>query len=283
MKRLLSIIALAACLSFAGCDKDREWSPLLLDGSESVNKVIAPINNASLDITGGSGNFAATIDDQQIANVSIVGGEIFSARRANLVIKPKKEGEALITVTDRKSGFSATCALTVTMAARRISFRFNDIVTHVDADAPEAIEADLAADTRWVKGGGIDLGGYSGEHQSNGDLFVEIAFVGAEKRYMGTETLGLSTEAVEWNPAFDFMPVGGNQLEVGKRLVFARGSEEWTADYYVVKGSYTRLNMPGPVQVYHRRFYEDMTEYYRAKFPEAGVRSVARAIISNVE
>jgi len=287
MKRLLSLVVLAACVAMAGCEINvhPRRQPVQLDGQEFVKTAISPtVGSYSMQISGGSGHYfltvddPTTLDDPKVAEARV---ELRHGTEAVLVIVPKNEGKTEIIVYDDLSNTSAKCELTVTLAARRISYRFSDIATNVDADAPEAIEADLAADTRWTKDGGVDFVGSYNDVYPPGEYRLDILFVGADNRDVATGTLGLGETGVEWNPAFDFMPVGGKQMEPAKRFVFTRGTEEWTVDYYVVEGVHTR--MPSPVRAYHRRFYEDLTEYYKAKYPDAGVRSVARVVFSNIE
>jgi len=280
MKRLLSLLVLAACVTLAGCEVHvhHPWPRFEL-GARSVT-VSPTVGSYAVDIYGGSGDFLAEINNADVADVHVEG--LFGANGHALIIEPKKEGTARITVIDRKTAAFEFCSLTVTLDARRVAFRFNDIATHVDADAPEAIEADLAADTRWAKGGGVDFVGSYNDVYPPGEYRLDILFVGADNRDVATGTLGLGETGVEWNPAFDFMPLGAPLLEGPIRFKFERAGDSWSADYYVVEGVHTRVNIQ-PVRAYHRRFYEDLTEHYKAKYPDAGVRSVARVVFSNVE
>jgi hypothetical protein len=158
-----------------------------------------------------------------------------------------------------------------------ISLRVTDILTNVNADHPEAVEADLATNTPWVEGGGMNLMGGGGP-LPNGDDVYPIRFVDADHEAIADGTLILKAESAGWSPAFDFLSID-TQIEYTQKWVFETDGEEWESNLYVVRGIFTRLDMPD-ISPDHFRLYEDWTEYYRTKYPEAGVRSAARVLIS---
>jgi hypothetical protein len=259
MKR--AFLFLSLCLALAGCDKpEGDWAQVELEYAEFEAQLESPGSGYyTIGITDGSGHYSVSIDDPSIADVA-VGKNSFTGE-PTVAITPKKLGETAITVTDKKSGSSARCALTVELYTPR-PMKVDYIRTNVDADQPELIEADLLADAPLSAGGSILLQG--GEWK-----FFDPN--GAETAH-GTFDM---SQPAKWRDAYAFLPIDDQiQASVGFMLTCDDG-REFGFDYYRIRGAFTRVHL----FLGHQRFYEDLTEYYRSKYPDAGVRSVARVII----
>jgi hypothetical protein len=256
MIKRLTFLALALCLTLAGCKKDAEWAPVKLKITETTT---APQRDLAIEIEGGSGDYSVKISDPAVADVRVVVPDVgFPILR----IETRQEGDAVITVTDKKSGRFDRCSLKV----KNIStYRIDYIRTHIDADRKEAIEDDLNKNALLAVGDRII---------ANDGTWT---FLDANKAEIARGTFSDEGEITRWNPAFNFLPID-DQIYTMRKFVFERDNgDRWEYDAYVVRDSFTRLNL----RFDHTRFYEDLTEYYQTQYPEAGVRSVARVLISN--
>ena len=263
-KQRFTLLALALCLALAGCKKE-EWTPVKLANTEAMT---FPLRDLAIAIEGGNGAYSVEISDPAVADVWVVVPDVgFPILR----IKTKQEGDAVITVTDTKSGLFARCQLRVTTI---VSFYISHIFTDIDADAPEAIEADLAANTPWVEGGGMVLMSQETPLPGGGTR-SSIRFVDADNKAIADGTLTMKGNAV-WSPAFNFLPIN-NQIQTSRGWIFECDGETWESNLYIVSGSLTRAWL----FFGHYRLYDDLTEHYRTKYPEAGVRSVVRVLISS--
>ena len=159
---------------------------------------------------------------------------------------------------------------------RVTSIRIMEILAHVDADSPEAIAADLSTETLWVEGGGYDLANV-GSQLPNGDYLYDCIFVDADGSDMADATITVKDENADFVPAYSFLPIDNQILSSRKWILSDDDGGEWEYDMFVVREKFTRMSMP-PVN--HVRLYEDLTDYYQNLFPDAGVRSVARVMIS---
>ncbi|MDR2882853.1 MAG: hypothetical protein LBU98_03655 [Alistipes sp.] len=268
MKRQFAYLALCLLLTGA-CQKTNEDNrQIRLDVTETT---AAPESSLSIGISYGSGEYRVQVSDPAVAEASAV---VPGVGPHILRIETKAEGDAVITVTDTKSGLFARCALKV---GKFVSLYIDEIVTHVDADTPEAIEAELAAAAPWAEGGGMVLAGTVGLLPDDGGTRYNVRFVDADYREVADGTLTMTQESAEWSPAFDFLPID-EPVQAMNRWVFETDGGEWEAGMFVVAAPYTRRDVPVFV---HIRLYEDWTAYYKAKYPEAGVRSAARAIVSS--
>jgi len=277
-KSALLALVLAACVTLAGCEINvhSPWPRLAL---ETRSVTISPtVDSYTMSVRGGSGDFLAEISNADVADVHVEA--TYGGPGHVLVIEPKKEGVAIITVIDRKTAAFELCSLTVTMDARTIDFRIVDVVTNVDADNPEVIEANLndplIMGNELVKGGGIDVTGDRGVNP-DGAFFRTMDVVGADNR---TITMGAIIEkdaAAEWSTAYDFLPIK-SQIRSSQKWQLSYFRNGWDYDVFFVDDHYTRMSVERP---YHVRLYQDLTEYYKAKYPDAGVRSVARVLISD--
>ncbi len=169
MKKLLTLFALAS-LVLTACDKEEQWTQVVLNDDELTSATISPSGDPkSIRISGGSGDYSVVIDEPSVADVSI---EPSYGAGILLVIEPKGEGEAVITVTDTKSGLFARCQLRV--AEFTSFFEIDAVRVNVDAESPEAkeaIEADLEADKTVPTVGGKILRNYYDRH--GGWAFVD--------------------------------------------------------------------------------------------------------------
>ena len=271
MKKLLTLFALAS-LVFTACDnKDEQWTQVTLDGSELTAITVSPSTEAAtVNINGGSGDYSVVIDEPSVADVSI---EPSYGAGILLVIEPKGEGDAVVTVTDTKSGLFARCQLRV--AEFTSFFEIDAVRVNVDAESPEAkeaIEADLEADKTVPTVGGKILRNYYDRH--GGWAFVDAD---GEEIARGITVL---TEFAEWNQAFDFLQPDSQVMSYGRWILSDEDGGEREFEMCICKGKFTRANA-SPANIVHARFYEDLTKEYQEKYPDAGVRSVARVLISN--
>ncbi|MDR2911989.1 MAG: hypothetical protein LBV38_01620 [Alistipes sp.] len=274
MRRLFSILALVTLFAavFAvttGCD-DGGPDSMDVELEQSVVTVYLYSDSYPVTITAGSGDYAVAIDKPEVADVEV---ELMYGAMPRIVIDPKAEGEATVTVADVLNGSTASCLVTVTK--RIVGLRVTDIVTHVDADSTEAIEADLAADDLWVEGGGIDLSGRG--PLGDGSQLFDCTFVDADNNDVALGTMSIVEGEAEWKPIYSILPIN-NQIVTSGKWMFTRGDEAPREhDMFVVQDPFTRMS---PVRTWHIRLYEDLSEHYRAKYPEAGVRSVIRVVVS---
>jgi hypothetical protein len=259
MIKRLTFLALALCLTLAGCKKDDPaWTPVKLKITETTT---APQRDLAIEIEGGSGDYSVGISDPAVADVRVVVPDVGFPI---LEIETRQEGEAVITVTDTKSGLVDRCKLKVRNILSTI--RIGYIRTHIDADRKEAIEDDLNKNALLAVGDRIII--------TQGTTWT---FLDANKAEIARGTFSDEGEITRWNPVFSFLPID-NQIYTMRKFVFERDNgDRWEYDTYVVRDSFTRLNL----RFDHTRFYEDLTKYYQTQYPEAGVRSVARVLISD--
>jgi hypothetical protein len=270
------IISVLAALVLTACHKETHWPPVKLE----QNDVTAYLNitQTRVRVTGGSGGYAATVSDPSVADVSFerVPVAIFLVEDY-LVVKPKTVGTVVVTVKDKRSGDVAM--LSVTVEKRLPQYRVLDIVTSVEADSPEAveaIEADLAATAHLAVGDGIEFDyGSLATSWVGGFVFSNAA---GDVTFSGS----MKTERCEYTDApQSFAPFWPQEqiLDDMLKLSFVVGDDEWVYYRMVVGAPYTRINMPS-MQIRHGRYCEDLTKKYQAEFPDAGVRSVARMVVT---
>ncbi len=155
-------------------------------------------------------------------------------------------------------------------------FIYDQILTDIDADSPEAIaaiEADLATDASIPPVGGAILMGFWSEQ---GDY----AFVDAEGEEISRGTF-VEERDITWNSVFnDLRPIRVQRLSGRSRgWTFScndGGERKYDVHFYDGMGESTRMNM----QIFHIRLYEDLTNEYQEKYPDAGVKNVVRALVS---
>jgi hypothetical protein len=269
MKKRVAFLALALCLTLSGCKKDAEWTPVKLNITETTT---APQRDLAIVIEGGSGDYTVKISDPAVADVRVVVPDVGFPI---LEIETRQEGEVVITVTDKKSGRFDQCLLKVQKA--RWPLFIADIKVQIDTDLTEtykAIEADLAKNAWFPVGSHLTVvreldASSSGEWSLSDQAGAPLAG-------------GTYTESAldTYDNAFDFYPMNSQKITSSYRWQFKQGVETTVYDVYVHEGKATRMNMR-PISQVHFRLYEDLTEYYRAKYPEVEIRTVARAYVSS--
>jgi hypothetical protein len=286
---LMAVLAgVLTLVGLAGCEGNGE--PPLLEQSQVT--IGLEFVEQYVRIKSGSGDYAVVVSDPAVASASIeksfysppdygsYGSSIGGAYPIwGLLITPKAAGTAVITVIDRNTGGQAKLDLKVE-ERRYPAIRVADIVTNIDADNPAPIEYYLAIHRFWVKGGGIE---YVMELDDGGTLpdgvqSLYVRFVDADGSPVATAEMIVTGEDPVWNTAFDFLPIT-TQIGAAQKFVYKEADWEWVSNYYSVQGAYTRMNVPvGP---HHVRIYEDLTNYFKTNFHDAGVRSVVRVVIAN--
>jgi hypothetical protein len=270
MIKRLTFLALALSLTLAGCKKDAEWTPVRLTITETTT---APQRDLAIEIEGGSGDYSVGISDPAVADVRVVVPDVgFPILR----IETRQEGDAVITVTDTKSGLLARCSLKVQKA--RWPLFIADVQVDIDTELTvtyKAIEADLAKNAWFPVGSHLTVvrewdasssGAWSLTDQTDAPLAG-----------------GTYTESAldAYNDAFDFYPMNSQKIISSYRWQFEQGTETTVYDVYMHEGGATRMHMV-PVSPVHLRLYEDLTEYYQAKYPEAEIRTVARVYVTGL-
>ncbi|MDR2882851.1 MAG: hypothetical protein LBU98_03645 [Alistipes sp.] len=274
MKRQFAYLAL--CLLLVAC-KIENRPPLRLEQSQ----VTAYLNyeGKSVEVSGGSGEYMAAVSDPAVASVSLgtAGyGGLNQPQTTCLVIEPKALGTAVIAVTDKRSGGVALLGLTV---EERIGMlRVTKVLTNVDADnnVDEIGEA-VAADGLLKMGYAIDYepSGSQVEHWTQHDF----RFSNAEGEVTVRGKFTISEDIGELNPAF--LPLLPNNIQYRNDLrkwEFTRDNgETWWYGYIVDEDNSTRTS---PVLRDKFYFWEDLTERYKAMYPDAGIRGVARVVVA---
>lgn len=250
-------------LFFFNChDKADEYPDLTL---EETRICVPYLQSYSIGIQGGSGEYLPSIDHPEIADVEI---EKTYGAGTRLRIQAKKEGEALVTVTDAKSGKTAACALVVING-----ISLTDIQYGVEADRPEAILADLEKEELYPVGSYFVphpfslTAGACGEWTVLGSDAQEIA----TGLYAITEIKGIIPEA--W---MRLIPIKEQLITWGTCQVTLKEREHL---YYILlsQASGTVGNhAPSYANMY---VYEDLTDDYQTKYPDAGIKAVVRAYI----
>jgi len=110
MKKLFVLFAWAAvCLSVTACnDEKKEDDDTQKIELSDTDVTISRGESSLVGISGGSGEYTATVDDPNVAEVEIK----MTNLGYGLTVRGKKEGETVITVKDDQ-GMSAACSLIV--------------------------------------------------------------------------------------------------------------------------------------------------------------------------
>ena len=191
-------------------------------------------------IIGGSGKFSATIDNPEIAGVSI------DTDNWELLVTAKKEGEAEITITDTEGNKSAGISLTVKESGLEITgTRYA-----VDAGTKEAIEAELRDNPPYAVGATL--------YFSDGEYTIKHP----DGTIIDSGTFSLEPGSITTSYG---IPIDD---QIYSMVKFSMTSGEKTIDYnmFIVRGGF-----------YY--FCEDLTGYYKTKFPDASVKQVGRGLI----
>ena len=269
MRKLYILIALSSLVSMmVSCSDDKDDKNDLQLERSSIEA--ASLNTAyHVAVLGGSGDYSASISDQEIADVNI---RAAVAGGKELVVITKKEGDAIIMVTDNQSGVSKECLLIMrrggdTFYVRELRYGINTERMH------EEILCDMNSES------GVTLGkfhkliynGYVPDSYGEWSLYDVMIGGPAELKETGTfEYVPL----IEYKTNYNLVPIN-NQIYLHKTLKIQSPDGNVDYDVFWVRGSATRLNMT----IMHVRFYEDLTEYYKTKYPTAGVRGVVRVQI----
>ena len=192
-------------------------------------------------IIGGSGKFTATIDDPEIADVSI------DISNWEMLVTAKKEGETKITVTDTETSKSVSLSLQV----KESGYKITEIRYAVDATQKEEIEKDLQDNSPYPIGSTF--------------YFSENRFVAKSPNGTEINSGAFTMEAVQTSTSFG-IPIDD---QIYAQVKFGLTSEDGTTDYnlFFVRGNYLY-------------FCEDLTGYYKSKYPDAGVKQVGRGIVT---
>jgi len=142
-----------------------------------------------------------------------------------------------------------------------------DIKYFVDANIKEAIENDLKESSSPF------LNGILKAEDDNETL--KWIFNGSDGKELasGGMTYTVITK-MYFLEAYQGIPIN-NQIYAQIAFDFEHNGQVWPTDMYVVRGTYTKANM-----IYeHFRFYQDLTEYYKTKYPDAEIKNVAQAFM----
>ncbi len=265
------IICTVFCLAAAACSKDDEQKDIKLAETEVATSVLSPYN---VEITQGSGHYRAEIDNNEIADVSIEPQDT----KTILAIAAKKNGTATITVKDTETNRTAKCLLLVRDDI--LYFNVNAVKNAVEAESMESeILMHMQQNSPYTEGCRYALTLRSRtpvvtgtwtvkEEAGNGDTISEGTF--------------LMKDAEGIIPESYFLIWGlnnGNILD-SKEITFIddmNGDKESLCHLLHIKGPAPRIN----VSTQHYRIYEDLTEYYKELYPEAGVTGAVRVYICN--
>lgn len=273
-----TFLALALCLTLAACQKD-EWTQVLLNDTELFEATASPQTDLSLAIGGGSGDYSAVIDAPEIADVRVI---VPDAGFPILRIETKREGDAVITVTDTKSGLFARCALTV--AKSRRSFAITSIEYGVDAAEKEAVLAGLEAGEPFPAGSRLLIDPFLTEDSM---LEFEVGATGkwivpdADGAKLSEETYTIEADEAEIEIPLTFPAHFFSLLPIDKPVIhhtaYRIGSGGTVYHMFVIlKGGETGNSSKTHGYL---AFYEELTEACKAEFPDAGVNAAVRAYV----
>lgn len=240
-------------------DDDKEWVQELVLGETRVTTT--PNTTSTVLIEEGSGDYSVTISDPEIADVHV---ELENSE-SHLVIKTKKTGFSVITVSDRKSGKSADCSLTVKTYTH--AFAIRSVLYAVDAEKKDAIEAELRDNPPFPVGSSFEIIGTSEEHA------LVIRHPDQEVIASGVLTYD---KVDEFSDVYKLLTPENHVLSAQKWNMHL-GENLLVYDMFLIKGEIsTYSDMVGSL---HIRLYEDLTAQYKAKYPDAGVKGVVRALV----
>ncbi|WP_106831659.1 hypothetical protein [Parabacteroides pacaensis] len=265
-KKLFRMFLALLPIIFVNCsDKNDDYTEITL---EETSVRVSYLQSYSIRITGGSGEYLSFIDHPEIANIEI---EKTYGAGTLLQIQAKKEGKALITVTDVKSGKTANCSLVVNIDGISVI----DIRYGVEADRSEIILADLKEQELYPIGSCFVPASFSLTKGASGEwtIFDSDAKEIDKGLYTVTEVRGTIPEAyMRLIPIKEQLITWGTcQVDLGNRKHI----------YSIILGQVpgtTGNHAPSYANFY---LYEDLTDYYKTKYPDAGVKAIVRAYIHN--
>ena len=252
------IFVLLFIISFAvtSCSDDEERDVIL--DTTSVRLING--GTTSFYVSGGSGKFFVTINNPEIAEVEINSDNC-------LFIQSKKRGEAVISVIDYNSGKSADCSLTVVEDDNH--YIVMDIQYAVDAEVKEAIEADIKVNMPFPIGSQFNFSVPEDSVIIKNSDYREIL-----KGTYSTESMSITNPDIP--ESYKLLPPN-NQIIAIRRYNMVFENSKYVYDQILVKSNpltYSSFTIPTTPW-----FYEDLTEYYKAKYPNAGVKGVVRVLI----
>lgn len=222
----------------------------------------------SLWIAGGSGDFSAETSDPNIATATI--GRNDEGKRA-VIIVVEGEGDAVVTVTDKSSGYKAECL--IRGVKESTSLRIGKVLCRVDAAGrTDEILEDMKLNAPYQEGSTLVMvydtytpavtgtwavsgGGNIGSPVASGDFaYEEMSAV-----YPAYMELAPITDQIYWY----------------KTLKMTQGSNVTRYAMFCIRGKETRSHLIS----YHFRLYEDLTQEYRAMYPDADVKAAVRVLV----
>lgn len=235
--KLFLFVLLFVSVAAVSCSSDKD-DPLRL----SKDKVeVRVVDGASVRIYGGSGGYSVGVADAAIADAGL--GYDYDETQL-LHITPKKTGETKVTVSD-SNGETVYLDLTVISARRTCIFwRAEAVAEAADMQVAEEIEEDVLDNMPLPEGYCYAL------------------------TYTSVKGGNL---AVKETPSAELDIFSGSFTKEGDVFTFIYNDDTFVYDVDIrVAGS--RLNVL-PVE-YEAVFTENLTEYYKNKYPDAGVTGV---------
>lgn len=265
--------ALAAlCLAFAGCENETYSDPAM--GVKAL--YIYPGMSYRVPLSGGSGDYAVECNDPQIAELSV---DYYGANGGcELLVEACEQGlgSGIITVTDTRSGKTVQCYLEV--SDRYHSGRGIMAQNHVvDAYLNEEIEADLRS-TLLPKGSTIFFDPRPNhDAYGAGHWFVTVT---NDKNIITDTLLRATFTSVPLNvkrlpDAYNALPITRPIFAATRFYVDMPDGSRRTYDEFLIQSLHNDY-------YFDNFYYEDLTEYYREKYPDAGVRRVVNTY-SNID
>ena len=265
-KKLFRMFLVLLPIIFVNCnDNDEDYTDITL-AETSVR--VSYLQSYSIPIQGGSGEYVSSIDRPEVADVEV---EKTYGAGTLLQIQAKKEGKALIIVTDVKSGKTANCSLFVSIDGISVM----DNRYGVEPDRPEVILSDLEERELYPIGSHFVPASFSLTKGASGEwiVFDSNAKEIDNGLYTVTEVRGTIPEAyMRLIPIEEQLITWGTcQVDLGDKKHL----------YYIILSQVpgtTGNNAPLYANFY---LYEDLTDPYKTKYPDAGVKAVVRAYIHN--
>lgn len=257
----------AFAFAMASCSKDNGNDGRVTLEQSSV-KVSLAIKDTSIGINNGSGRYSPKIDCPGIADVSVktVDG------KPMLCIQAKNNGTATVVVIDLGTGYQAKCYLHVRDDI--FYYTITDIKTAVDAENNESeILSHMRMNAPYTVGSRYEFSPMStteGRWKVTGVTGSDTIL--SEGDYSVSEPDGVIPESylLIWEQ--------GIQLYDKQELCLTNDMDNGRQSIYhllCVDGPAPRLN----ISTAHYRIYEDLTEYYKTGFPDAGVRGAVRMYV----
>ena len=263
MKKLFLFTLAAVSLLASGCSNDDEYGDVTL---EETSVRVPYLQEYGIRIENGSGEYTAAIDRPEIADVKIE--ETYGAGII-LQIQTKEGGEALITVTDVKSGKTAECSLFVSKDGISVT----DIRYGVEADGPESILADLKELEPYPVGSRFVIAPFSLTAGTTGEWIV----LGADGQEIDNGIFTVTEKEGDVPGAcMRLIPIEA-QILTWSTFQVDFGDRERTYYLVVVQASAASGNSsPSYADAW---FYEDLTGECRTKYPDANLNAAVRAYI----